>query len=306
MKLYESYKRWPQYANVLEELIQHHECQVANKLSCKRTKRRESLQTTLFNETISSDGSSTNYVYTKRPKKQVRERKIEREVGGIVLRAAACKDKITSHCLHHDPSRIKLSTITAAHRAYHAMSRNEQKEWLWTIIGQNDYHDGYLIDYSDDDHNTHNFRVCNSCFADFHGFCRSTLQRRVRQYRAGHRRSLPAVAEPDHTHKRMVCREWIKDKSLTYGDYMPDALALVMPVYTKKEFYDWYKIDCQGESLSYPRVAAIIKSDFPFIRFRKHKKFTQCRLCNLIDMKITKTTVIFLSIHIAYICIILL
>ena len=289
--LYDSYKMWPQYATVLDDLITHHKSKSASINSNKRKKRRLSMQSTLFNETQSEDGSSTTYTYNKRPKAEMRKKKMESDTGNLVMRAAKAQDKICGHCLSHDPGRINLATITESHRAYHDQTFNERKLWMFNVIGQDDSSEGFLVESTDEHNSIHRFRLCNECFSLFHGFGRSTLQRSLRQYRAGVRRQVELGSEVDHSHKRLVCSEWIIDKSTSYGDYMPDALAVVMPVYTKKELWNWYKQECEVDSLSYPRFAAILKKDFPFIRFRRHKKFTQCRLCNLIDMKISKSRV---------------
>ena len=73
------------------------------------------------------------------------------------------------------------------------------------------------------------------------------------------------------SHEQMVCYNWVRDKALSYGDHMPDALSVdVLPVYTKRELYLWFTSDKESKAdlVSYQRF-----------------------VCNLFDNRIMKATV---------------
>ena len=296
MALYKQYKLWPQYAAVLDDLIRYHEEKLKVSRKKKRRKRRQSMQTTLFRDTVRADDDKSVYRYTNRNKRVSVVERVRREASTEITKAAECLDRIANHCLAHDPDRICLVGVADAHRVYHARSASDKKQWLLDIVSQNESDAGYIVDATDSDGATHRFRLCNYCFSSFHGFGRSTLQRRVAQFRSGVRRPVPTVREGvQSTHKRMICYSWILDKTVSYGDYMPDELSVVLPVYTKKELYLWFTTsnESKADLVSYQRFSAILKVDFPFVQFRSHKKFTQCRVCNLFDNRIMKATVTF-------------
>ena len=300
MRMYRCHTQLPEYATVMEELLLHHEHLMSQdpKIQRQSKKRRASLQTTLFREQVSAESSTYTYTYRKRMKKDVRKARLVKQVGGIILQASRGLQQIKCHCLAHDPGRITLLDVSNAHRTYHDKNTPGRKTWLLDQIAQAD-DSGYLVETGSGG-DCHRFRVCTRCFSSFNGFNRSTLQRRVKQFKAGVRRAVPVDKCATKSHRSLILSEWLIDKSKSYGDYMPDALAVVLPVYTKKELYRWYKRDHARDCFHYNAFCRVIRLEFPFIRFRRHKKFTQCRFCNKLDNKISKSRVSthhFLYIH---------
>jgi len=66
-----------------------------------------------------------------------------------------------------------------------------------------------------------------------------------------------------------------------------------VPVYTMHELHAWYVHEMQRDKqkpYKYNRFSTLMRERFPYLKCRKHKKFSQCKYCNQIDVAVSKTT----------------
>ena len=154
---------------------------------------------------------------------------------------------------------------------------------------------GYNVAITTDD-GTHCFPLCNTCFSDFHGIGRSTLQRAVRKVRVGEVPVAKAVpARPTAEVKRQVFKQWMINTVKSFGDFMPDSQTTVLPVYSKRELFQWYDSSVLTDKYEQGQFTKELRKHFNFVTFRRHKQFTQCQTCNAFYSQIKKSQVNTLS-----------
>ena len=192
-----------------------------------------------------------------------------------------------------------MNIVLQYHTSFKAKSSAARRQWLLDtcqarpLLTRNGF--GMTVTINDEQHTR---PVCNDCFANMYGISRSTVQRWLRKSRDGVVRVIPTtVPRSDTTLKKEQAKAWLTETYLKYGDYMPDEQTIVLPVYTKQELFNWFYGKLHDtDTYKYPEFCACVREEFPFISFRRFKKFTQCKFCNACDQRLTKTLVHFPSL----------
>ena len=139
----------------------------------------------------------------------------------------------------------------------------------------------------------HGKPCCQLCFSAYHGFSRSSLNNYIKKAKAGQVYVKPVhKVNVDAQLCQFQAEEWLRGTYTSCGDYMPDDLSVQMPVYTIRELHRWYEremLAIHQVPYKYPRFGDLLRKRFPYLKCRKHKRFSQCKLCNEIDVAITKT-----------------
>lgn len=134
---------------------------------------------------------------------------------------------------------------------------------------------------------------CQKCFCAWRGFSRSTLTRNIVKAKEGHvfvppkDRQVPSVV----INKKMEAEEWTRGTYTSCGDYMPDDLSVQLPCYSMRELHSWYTHEMGSRApYKYDQFRKLMKERFPFLHCRRHKRFSQCKVCNKIDSDVRKTS----------------
>ena len=139
---------------------------------------------------------------------------------------------------------------------------------------------------------------CRQCFADINGVSKSTLARVFVSIKKGGTQPVQRDGDVVHapTVKKEECLAWIRTIYTTYGDYMPDDLTVCLPCYNRKALYNWYRQSpIVFDHFESDAFNLQLREQFPFISFRRYKKFMQCHECNTLDKKTTLCAVHFLT-----------
>lgn len=195
--------------------------------------------------------------------------------------------ELTTHCF--DANNLHLAEVVTAAQRMSNKTSHEKRTWLFDRCRQRSDNLKKFIVASD----SGQVSVCTTCFAKYHGVGRSTVARTLHQIKSGQQRPNLVVRDTADTVKRAEVKSWLTDLYLNYGDYMPDDFTICLPVYNRQKLFDWYLQSPTVEELyQYAAFCRVLADEFPFISFRRYKKFMQCCVCNELDGKINLEKVI--------------
>ena len=186
-------------------------------------------------------------------------------------------------------NQVQLADTMNAATMYHDMKKNQRKKWLRDkCTSVTSKRKGFAVRTSN---HSSIVRCCSQCFAHYYGFSRSTLTRAQKKISQGEQ-MIPEEVKENNSLKKHETHAWVTDIYLHFGDYMPDEETVCLPVYSKRELYDWYaSSEEMFAQYEHREFCKLMEKEFPFITFRKCKKFMQCDWCNKMDIKIAKTKV---------------
>ena len=195
--------------------------------------------------------------------------------------------RIIACCFQND--EIVLAEVLAATTEYRALSQHDRKEWRMNkCLSMNGKKKGFGIRTANADVSS----CCTDCFANYHGFSRRTISRTLSLIKE-HRLVIPVVKVPNRSVARQEALAWVTNKYLHFGDYMPDEATICLPVYDKKELFNWYNTSEEVyDKYQVNEFNKLLREHFPFITCRRCTKFMQCAWCNKVDILISKTKVL--------------
>ena len=255
----------------------------------RRRKRRDSF---LQSSAISTSSSASAYKrpVVKKPRRNSGIKAKQRLARHInrVEQAKKNHSRLLHHCFHELADDFDWLDLAAQGSFYHSKTKSQQRKWIMDqCLSRKKGRKGFSVIYKEQ-----HISCCNSCFATFHGFGKSTLQRTQRLVSEGQKHIPDEEKMVSPSQMFMETKTWIKQIYLAHGDYMPDELTVCLPVYTRVELFRWYKSASQCSAhYKYPSFTELLKDEFPFITFRRHKKFMKCKKCRFLDLKIAKAPV---------------
>lgn len=266
----------------------------------KRHSRRRSMNQAIYNEGVSSSTNSTieprssTYTYVNRNPKRVRQARAVRRAKHCFNAALLCREQVMGHCYQNELFTLDIAITLIQH--YNSMTKPERKQHLFQSCMHQITVGYFQVDiFVDTDAHVVALHLCNECFASTLGVSRSTVQRCIRNIdKKKHKRPLPRVEEYQPSVARLEALTWIIGNVKVYGDYMPDALTVVLPVYSRKEYFRWFVGESGDVHYEVNAFRALLREDLPFICFRKCKSFTQCPRCAEWDDLIVKAKVCYL------------
>ena len=201
--------------------------------------------------------------------------------------------RLNSHCLDDLDTDLSIIDVIATNTEYTSMSPHDRKTWLLNqCLSRGSGQRRFAVTFGGDSHD-----VCNQCFADWYGLGLRTLQRMLKQRKNGVVRVVAAPTLSNDSVLKHESVEWISFTYLHFGDFMPDECTVCMPVYSRKELWIWYShSDTLDAFYGLQAFCNLLRVDFTFIRFRRHKKFAQCDYCNELDALIAAEKVLPCSI----------
>jgi hypothetical protein len=253
----------------------------------RKTVKRKILRGTSYDCSTSSDVggvSAQPFKYQSQCRNLGARYKKQRRISlGRIEQAQVNHKLLSEHCLSSTSPLIKLIDVIASNGDYMTLSPSKRKQFMLDACKGRSVGNCQFVLTID----TVKFNVCNRCFAAFHGLSRRSLQRVIASVNQGVVR-LPVI-QPDRrtgstTLLKMEAAAWISQTYLHFGDYMPDESTICLPVYTKTELFDWYSSPDRN-LVVYSKSAffTLLRIEYPFICFRRFKKFMQCGFCHDID-----------------------
>jgi hypothetical protein len=238
--------------------------------------------------------STPRYTYQNRPAKRVRQERSRRRVTRTWETAMKARETVLAHCVEN----VKFYTIAIALfvlRLFVDLGTAARKQFLFDHCKTRATQGYFVINVHLHDGALHLLRLCNGCFAAAIGKSRTTIQRYLRRLRTSkHRRPLVSIrAAPSRmpTMLANIAFTWIAGNVRTYGDYMPDNMTVMLPVYNKKEYFRWFKTEVPRQSFEYAAFLKMLRDQLPFIIFRKCSPFTKCAHCDFLDQQAAKAKV---------------
>ena len=141
-------------------------------------------------------------------------------------------------------------------------------------------------------------KLCKGCWIEYNGINHKffdKIQREVGNGRKSFARRKRGSVPGRRLSAQSNCFNWLQTYSRR-GDLMPDCGEIHLPDYRWREVWKKYKNDVSGESRHYGDGVSeavftkIRKSDLPYIKIRKVKRFAKCQVCSKLIESIDKST----------------
>lgn len=256
--------------------------------TAKRKKRRFQAFNSAALGMSSPPSSSSSSAYMMSNRNQGGRQKRHKSQNMRAAQVALRNYQLMSLCCFTN-NQVQLADTMNAATMYHDMNKNQRKKWLRDkCTSVTSKRKGFAVRTSN---HSSIVRCCSQCFAHYHGFSRSTITRAQKKISQGEQ-MIPEEVKENNSLKKHETHAWVTDIYLHFGDYMPDEETVCLPVYSKRELYDWYaSSEEMFAQYEHREFCKLMEKEFPFITFRKCKKFMQCDWCNKMDIKIAKTKV---------------
>lgn len=240
------------------------------------------------------DNSSTSSYQSKIRRIGTKQTLQQTKTCASTIQIAVCQSELNRHCFKEYD--ISYEDVAVMHREFIGRARSG-KQWLLDQAALRETGKRrFFVSMSREQERSH-VAVCNRCFALMYGLSLSTVDRAIRKAKDGEVNILPA--EPrEKSPSYFAAVVWMKDTIHMFGDYMPDRRSVVLPVISRHELFAWYATDnaihgpADPRPYKYDAFIKLLAVDFPYVEFRRHKRFTQCQLCNKFDKSTAKERVI--------------